>query len=144
MAGEAINRGGWLTKRERSQAQADCARGAWVLAADLASETSAADVRATIRTRGTRGRGGDNLTTRARRIACYLAMIVADCRAADVAAAAGMDPTTVRASVTWVEDARAVDPLLDGELETLERRMILRAAHICLRRLAYLDGEAAA
>ena len=121
----------------------DKARAAWLLAVDLASEAGGVDVRATVKTRGTPGRGGDAQTSQARKIACYLAVTVGGCRAAEVAAAAGMDPTTVRASVAWVDDAMDTHPTLANELDQLEARLIRRAADICIGRLAYLDGEGA-
>lgn len=119
------------------------ARGAWVIAADLASSVAGADVRTALKTRGTVGRGSDDLTTRARKIACYLAVTVANCRAAEVATAAGMDPTTVRQHVGWVAERMDDDLTLTREVNTLEARMIETAVLVGMAALCLEQPEAA-
>lgn len=116
------------------------ARGAWLIASDLASglnPSAAVDVRVVLRSRGTVGRGSDATTARARKIACWLAVTVANCRATELAAAAGLDAATIREHVGWVEDRLDEDLALTREVKGLETRMIetvtlIAMAALCL------------
>jgi DNA-binding CsgD family transcriptional regulator len=119
------------------------ARGAWLIAADLASGMTGADVRTALKTRGTVGRGADAMTARARKIALYLAVTVANCRAAEVAAAIGMDPATVRQHVGWVAERMDDDLTLTREVNELEAKMIETATLLSMAALCLEIPEAA-
>lgn len=119
------------------------ARAAWLIAADLASGSAGADVRTALKTRGVVGRGSDALTTRARKIACYLAVTVVNCRAAEVAAVTGLDPSTVRQHVAWVEERLDDDLTLTREINLLETRMIEMAVLVASSALCLDQPEAA-
>lgn len=94
------------------------ARCAWLLASDLAAKAMGADVRVVMQTRGGVGRGGDDKTSQARKIACYLATVVADVTGARLADANGMDRASIFTAAQWVEDKRE-----DGEFDTMMERL---------------------
>lgn len=126
-----------LTGEMRKEAELERARCAWLIACDLAARAVGADVRKVLQTRGKPGRGSDDTTTKARRIACYLATTVVNVSAARLGEAALMDRATIYRHAQWVEDQR--DPemaetageaagfdALIGRLETALVTMALR------------------
>lgn len=119
----------------RRDLDAERARTAWLLAADLAQ--GVVDGTAFVRicaTPGKVGRGSDAKTTLARKIACYLASTVANCAPALVAKAARLDRKTVHSHVQDVEDMRD-DPDLDRLLDDLKEQMIRRACSLVMANL---------
>lgn len=120
------------------------ARAAWVFAADLASAAFGADVRVVMQTRGTVGRGShDEATTTARKVACYLALVVANATGARLAEAAKMDRATIHVHAAWVEDRRD-DPEFDAKVAGLEAALFGMAARIVLAQLGQGLPEAQA
>lgn len=119
------------------------ARAAWLFAADLAAGAFGADVRVVMQTRGTVGRGGDAKTSRARKVACYLALVVANASAARLSDATGIDRSTFHHHAEWVEDERD-KPEFDQVIDGLETALFGMAARIVMARLGLGEpaGEA--
>lgn len=136
-------RGGTSDTVRRRWAQNEShARAAWLLASDLAAAAVGADVRKVVQHHtGGRGRTVDDVTAKARKIACYLAMIVADADPSQLARASGLHRGTIHKHAAWVEDQRdhdEFDRLIDG----LERTLWGMAARVVLRHLGELpEGE---
>jgi hypothetical protein len=120
-----------LRKRE---GELETARCAWLLACDLASKATGADVRVVLQTSGTRGRRVDNTTARARKLACYLAVVVGNTLPGRLAEAAMIDKKTVHDHLQWVEDERE-RPEFDGLLDRLEKAMVRMAVQIVMANL---------
>ena len=118
----------------REAARALQSRCAWLLASDLAAQVCEADVRVVVQTRATVGRGGDAVTSRARKIACYLACIVANLSERELSRASGLDRKTIRLHLGWAEDERD-KPSFDKLIGELETAMLQMAAQIVLARL---------
>jgi len=115
------------------------ARCAWLLAVDLAF--GVVDGAVFVRIYATPekvGRGSDARTAMARKIACYLAVTVANCQPAVLARAAKLDRKTVHSHLAAVEDMRD-EPGVDSLLDQLASRMVASAAGLVLANL----GEAA-
>lgn len=111
------------------------ARAAWLFAADLAADAFGADVRVVMQTRGVVGRGSwDEATTTARKVACYLALVVANASGARLAEAAKMDRATIHVHAASVEDRRD-DPEFDRIVAGLEEALIGMAARIVMAKL---------
>lgn len=121
----------WAGRLEARALQGRCA---WLLAADLAASVCAADVRVVVQTRATVGRGGDVATSRARKMACYLACIVANLSERELARASGLDRKTIRVHLGWCEDERD-QPSFDRLIGELETAMLQMAAQMVLGRL---------
>lgn len=118
---------------------AERARTAWLLAADLAQDAvSGAAFLRIYNVPEKVGRGSDARTALARKLACYLAVTVADCLPAVLARAARLDRKTVHVHLRTVEDMRD-DPAVDRLLDDLRDRMIRRACSLVMASL----GEAA-
>jgi hypothetical protein len=117
------------------------ARCAWLLAADLAAHAVGADVRQVMQTRGKVGRGSDAVTARARKIACYLATVVADVTGARLSDASGIDRATIHTHCAWVEDERS-RPEFDALVDGLERSLVDMAVRVVMARLAIGPGAA--
>lgn len=111
------------------------ARCAWLLACDLAAVAVGADVRLVLQTRGAPGRGGDVRTSRARKIACYLAQVVANASTTRLAEASGMDRSTITQHGGWVEDRREADPAFDRLVADLEDALVSMAVRVVLAHL---------
>lgn len=125
-------------ERRRSRL-AERARVAWLLAVDLADEAVEGTFFVRIyATPGKVGRGSDAKTALARKMACYLACVVADCEPAIVAKAARLNRKTVHNHLNDVEDMRD-QPGMDAQLDHLREEMIRRAADLVMASL----GEAA-
>jgi hypothetical protein len=123
----------------RRDVDAERARTAWILAADLAEGMVEGTAFVRIcNVPGKVGRGSDARTTLARKLACYLASTTANCPPALVAKAAGLNRKTVHSHVADVEDMRD-DPDMDRLLDDLSRAMIRRACGLVMANL----GEAA-
>lgn len=120
------------------------ARAAWLLACDLAAQACGADVRQVVRGRGVVGRGSDRVTTRARKVACYLAQIVADVPAGLLSDASGFDRRTIFKHSEWVEEERERVPGFDREIEGLEQDLFKMAARVVLGRLGIASPEGVA
>lgn len=131
MAGEPINPKAAARRKAEDEMQA---RAAWLFASDLAAAAFGADVREVMQTRGTVGRGGDEKTSRARKVACYLALVVANATGARLAAAAKMDRATIHVHAGWVEDQRD-DPVFDATVARLEDALFGMAARIVMTKL---------
>lgn len=115
-----------------SKRSGDTARAAWLLAVDLAEGAVDGAVFLKIyATPGKVGRGSDARTALARKIACYLAVTVADCQPATLARAARLDRKTVHSHLNDVEDMRD-KPGIDQMLDDLRERMITSAASLVL------------
>ena len=111
------------------------ARTAWLLAADVAE--TAVEGSAFLRiytTPGKVGRGSDNKTALARKLACYLAVTVADCQPAVLARAASLNRKTVHVHLNEVEDMRD-NPAMDRLLDELRETMIRRACSLVMASL---------
>lgn len=122
----------------------EAARTAWLLAADLAEEASQGSVFLRIYdTPGKVGRGSDARTALARKVACYLAVTVADCQPAALARAANLNRKTVHSHLQDVEDMRD-EPGMDRLLDDLRDRMIRRACSLVMASLGGIQLEAAA
>lgn len=123
------------------EAEIERARCAWLLAADLASKALGADVRIVMQTSGKVGRGSwDEATTKARKVACYIASTVGNVTGARLADATGMDRATIHGHTQWVEDRRDEgDREFDDLLDRLERTLLGMAVKIVMTRLN--DGE---
>lgn len=129
-------------RKERRKAQGlEQARAAWLIASDLAARAFEADVRQVIKTRGTPGRGSDANTTKARKVACYLGMVVANVSRANLAQAADIDPATISVHANWVEDARD-DAAFDVKIAELEAAMFGMAVQIVVGKLGEALGGA--
>lgn len=115
-------------------AEVERARCAWLIAADLASKAVGADVRVVMQTRGTAGRGGTEKTSRARKIACYLATTVANVTQARLSDATGIDRSTIFQHAGWVEDQRD-DVGFDTMIDRLERTLLGMAVKVVIARL---------
>lgn len=119
----------------RRENDLDQARAAWVFACDVSAKEFGADVRVVMQTRGTPGRGShDEATTTARKVACYLALVVANASGARLAEAAKMDRATIHVHAAWVEDQREV-AAFDEVVDRLERTLLRMAVRIVLGRL---------
>lgn len=121
------------------------ARAAWLFASDLASSAFGADVRTVVKTRGTVGRGGTATVSVARKVACYLASVVANASPSRLAEASGIDRKTIYGHAAWVEDQRD-DPAFDAKITELENALFGMAARIVMAKLglAAAEGQAAA
>lgn len=115
------------------------ARAAWLFAADLAARAFGADVRVVMQTRGTIGRGGDELTSKARKVACYLALVVANASASRLAEASMLDRSTIHVHASWVEDQRD-DPAFDAKIDELEKTLLGMAVRIVMGRLGAAEA----
>jgi hypothetical protein len=128
----------WLERRWTGQEQQ--ARAAWVLASDLAADALDGDVRKVVlRDGGGRGRTVDDLTAACRKVACYLAVTVADVSPPHLAKASGLHRRTIQKHCEWVEDQRD-RPEMNGLIERLERELVGMCARVVLANLAELDG----
>lgn len=122
-------------------AEARRARAAWVLASDLASDVKGGDMRQVVaRDGGGPGRTVDDLTARCRKVACYLAVVVADVSPPHLAAVSGLHRKTITLHCGWVEDARD-RPEFDAMIRRLHRTLVGMCAHIVIANLDELDGE---
>ena len=130
------------TERRRKN-QLQRARAAWLLASDLAADEFGADTRVVMKTRGTRGRGGVADVSLARKVACYLATVVANVAAEHLAIVSGVHRTTIYAHVEWVEEQREEGEAFDVKIDALETALVGMAARIVLARLGD-PSEAAA
>ncbi|MBO9502039.1 hypothetical protein [Brevundimonas sp. A19_0] len=131
-------RSGWARDDAR-------ARAAWVLAVEV-SATLMADVRfaSVFEAPGRAGRTSDNKTAIARKLACYLAVIVADCPVTCVAKASGLNRKTVDGHLTAVEDWRE-EEAWDAVIEAASRELVGMAAQVVFGALALVHpGEVAA
>lgn len=116
------------------------ARAAWVLASDLASDLDGADLRQVVQHHtGRRGRTVDDVTARARKIACYLAVVTASAGPELVAQASGLHRGTIHKHCAWVEDERD-KPEFDALIERLEQALVGMCARVVLARLGELDA----
>lgn len=145
MAGAVILNEPEPIERSRGRARgADLARAAWLLSCDLAEQAVSGAV--FLRICGTTGgegsgrvgRGSDNRTTLARKVACYLAVTVANVPQAELARAAGLHRSTVITHCQDVEDMRD-DGAVDLVLDEMAKRLIGAAARLVLASM----GEAA-
>jgi hypothetical protein len=118
------------------------ARAAWLLACDIASDAFGADVRVVLKTRGTVGRGGDEKTSTARKVACYLAQVVLNLPTARLAEASGMDRSSIYHNSSWVED-RKDEPSFERQVEALETALLAMAATAVLGHLQAIGFEVA-
>lgn len=125
----------------RLDAREEHARGAWVLASDLAARALGGDVRQIVQGSGKVGRGSDNQTAEARKIACYLAMVVADVSPERLAKASGFNRATIHKHGRWVEDRRE-DGDFDRMMDELELSLFRTAARIVLVQLGLAPVEA--
>lgn len=131
--------------RVRAQ-ETEQARCAWLIASDLAARAFGADVRVVLQTKGTVGRGSDAKTTRARKVACYLAQVVANAGGARLAEASLMDRATIYQHSSWVEDERERSREFDAQVRQLEDALLAMAARVVFAHLqsrGELPGEAA-
>lgn len=130
------------TRRGRGQGSPKVqarARACWVLATDLANEAVAGTTLSRVLDlRGKVGRGGDDRTSRARKLACYLAVTIGDVTSRQLGMAAGLDSKTVWVHVREVEDWRD-DGTLDAAIEDMGRELVRRACLVVLGNL----GDAA-
>lgn len=117
------------------EGEVERARCAWLIASDLAARAVGADVRAVMKTRGTVGRGSDELTTKARKIACYLANVVANVTQARLADATGMDRSTILKHARWVEEQRD-DAAFETMIAGLEGALVTMALRVVLGRMS--------
>ncbi|PZQ63373.1 MAG: hypothetical protein DI570_09275 [Phenylobacterium zucineum] len=125
----------------RRRAEVMQARAAWLLSADLASREWGADVRIVMQSRGTPGRGShDEGTTTARKVACYLAQVVANVSGARLAEASMLDRATIHKHSQWVEDQRD-DPSFDARVGELEGALFGMAARVVMAKLGQGWGE---
>lgn len=115
-------------------AEVERARCAWVIACDVATREFGGDFRKVVQTKGTAGKGSDAVTTLPRKVACYLATVVANCTGARLAEATGMDRSTIHVHAQWVEDQRE-DARFDQVIGTLEDRLFNMALRVVLARL---------
>lgn len=127
----------------RREAELEQARCAWLLACDLASAAFGADVRLVLQTSGKVGRGSDDITSKARKVACYLGLVVANVACMRLAAAADVDRATINKHAAWVEDRRD-DPEFDAQVQALEDAMIRMALRIVWAKYGERAPEAAA
>lgn len=108
------------------------ARAAWLLALDLAEKALGHGSFVRLYSMpGKVGRGSDNRTSSARKLACYLTSTVGDCGLAAVAEAADLDRATVHRHVQAVEDWRD-DGQLDAAIDELGKQMVVAAAGIVM------------
>lgn len=137
--------GASTTKRGERQRSLEIerARCAWLIASDLAARACGADVRKVMQTRGVVGRGGDETTSRARKIACYLAVVVGNNTQARLGDAAAIDRATVHAHLEWVEDERE-KPAFDAMITGLEQALLRMAVQVVMAHLGDAAGEVAA
>lgn len=128
------------TERRRVQ-EVEQARAAWLFAADLASRAWGADVRVVMQTSGKPGRGShDEGTTTARKVACYLALVVANAQMVRLAEAAMIDRATIHKHAAWVEDQRE-DLAFDRKVQGLEEALVAMAARIVMQKLGIGGAE---
>lgn len=114
------------------------ARAAWLLACDIASRHLGADVRKVLEGSGKVGRGSDELTARTRKVACYLAMVVANASPERLAEASGFNRATIHKHGAWVEDQRD-NPAFDAAIGDMENTLLMMAARVVLARFGQLD-----
>lgn len=107
------------------------ARCAWLIATDLAARAFGADVRVVIQSRGTVGRGGDDKTSKARKVACYLACVKAGASPQRLAEASGLDRKTIYKHLGWVEDEKD-RPAFHRQVEEMEEALVGWAAQVVL------------
>lgn len=119
-------------KQFRPDAEQERARGAWLLAIDLADEAAgdAGYVRV-FTTPKKVGRGGPARVSQARGVALYLATTLGDLGSRALGQAANMHRASVTRAVAMVEDQRD-DPAFDRLMEELERRLLYRAASLVM------------
>lgn len=110
------------------------ARAAWVLACEVASQETGADVRQVVQTRGTPGRGSDAVVARARKLACYLAQVTANIEPTQLARAAGLHRKTLAEHCLWVEERRD-GAAFDHQVQAMEDQLLTLAARMALTRL---------
>lgn len=128
--------------RERADVRA---RGAWALATSCAA-CVLADVRfaSVFEAPGRAGRTSDNKTAIARKLACYLAVTVADCSVRRVAMASGLNRKTVDAHVAEVEDWRE-NGEWDRVIEDATRELADMATQVVIGAFSLVQpGEVAA
>lgn len=119
----------WDIRGQRAEARARCA---WLLGLEVAERAvEGASFARMYATPGKVGRGSDNRTALARKLACYLASTVGDCDAGTVARAARLNRKTVHSHLRDVEDLRE-DPAMDQQIEDMGRRMVGAAASLVL------------
>lgn len=124
----------------REAALDEKARVSWLLACDRAARHVGADVRSVLRTSGKRGRGSNDTVARARKFACYLALVVCNVEPARLARVNGMHRKTLSQNAEWVEERRD-DPMFDGLVEGLEDALWRAAASIVLTKLGAGDVD---
>jgi len=127
-------------RREMALARARCA---WVLSVDLASRAFHADMRVVVQTRGKVGRGSDDRSALARKVACYLAMVVANVQPTQLSQASGVDRSTIHSHASWVEDKRD-EPAFDAQIAELETALLGMAMSVVMGRLGLDAPEAGA
>lgn len=127
---------GKVLERRRKQG-VDKARAAWLLACALSAPEFGGDVRVVMQGNGKRGRGSDAVTAKCRKVACYLASVVADAAPEQLAKASGLNRSTIHKHVQEVEDWRD-DLLFDKAIEGLEAALFGMAARVVLARLGEL------
>lgn len=100
---------------------------AWTISAALAARTCGVALRVVVDIRGRETRAtGECL--RARRMALYLASVGANLSRRALQRATGMDHRTLQHHLRLLEDARDLEPVLDGLLDELARRLAPLAA----------------
>lgn len=126
----------WARHEERRTARDDeRARCAWLLAIDVAEKAvEGAGFARIYSTPGKVGRGSDNRTALARKLACYLTGTVGNCDVASIARAARLNRKTVHAHLREVEDLRD-DGWIDTRLDEMGRAMVAAAASLVLANL---------
>lgn len=110
------------------------ARCAWVIASDLAARALSGDMRKVVQGTGKVGRGSDDQTAECRKIACYLAAVVANCSPARLAQASGLNRATIHKHLASVEDRRD-DPAFDRMIDGLQEALFSMAARVVLAKL---------
>lgn len=127
----------------RLDAQDEVARAAWMLACGVAASRVGVPVREVVQTRGTPGRGSSDKVARARKFACYLALVVASVEPARLARVAGLHRRTLSVHAAWVEDGRDRSEF-DREVAAMEEALWGTAARIVLTRVGGLSAAEAA
>lgn len=97
-------------------------RWIWPHACAVAAEHTGAEAAVVATVTGSRATP-PRIVARARKLAVYLTMTEGDVNLTAMAAATGLDKSTVRFHVEGLGDARDDDPALDAELETLSARL---------------------
>jgi len=126
-----------MSRDSRVKAQTEQARAAWLMACDLSAGAVGCDVREVLQTRGVRGKGGTAPVTRARKLACYLALVVSNADPSRLAEAARIDRTTLRRHAEWVEDRRddPQHPEFEALVAGMEAAIFGAALRICAAKI---------